>query len=151
MLFPLLAAAGLVFDPVVEHLHDPMELAVAPDGSLFIVEREGRILHAKPETGALLEIGRLAVTALREEKSDSDWAREDGLLGIALDTRFADNQRLYLYYSHPDLLLNRLSRFTLSHGLLDPASEQVLLDIPTDRKNRVCHQGGSLDSAQQDT
>jgi len=145
MLTPLLAAASLVFDPLVGNLRDPMELAVAPDGSLFVVEREGRILRANPATGGLFEIGRLEVTALRESAPDSPWAREDGLLGIALDPGFADNRHLYLYYSHPEQLLNRLSRFTLSQGRLDPASEQVLLDVPTDRKDRVCHQGGCLE------
>ncbi|MCW1925519.1 PQQ-dependent sugar dehydrogenase [Luteolibacter arcticus] len=127
-----------------EGLRDPMEIAVAPDGDLFVVEREGRVLRVRPATGGVFVIGELPVTALRETDKDTPWAREDGLLGIALDPGFASNRRLYLYYSHPKELLNRLSRFELKGGILDLASEKVLLDIPTDRRNKVCHHGGSL-------
>ena len=127
-----------------ESLRDPMEIALAPDGDLFVVEREGRILRVRPSTGGVFEIGNLEVTALREADKDSAWAREDGILGITLDPAFSRNRRLYLYYSHPKELLNRLSRFELKDGKLDPTSEKVLLDVVTDRRNRVCHQGGSL-------
>ena len=41
-------------------------------------------------------------------------------------------------------MLNRLSRFTLKNGKLDMDSESILLDIPTDRRDHVCHQAGSL-------
>ncbi len=127
-----------------EGLHDPMELAVAPGGNLIVIEREGRVLRVHPATGGVFEIGKVAVTALRASDSKSVWAREDGLLGLALDPGFATNQRLYLYYSHPEKMLNRLSRFQLKDGKLDLNSETILLDIPTDRRDSVCHQAGSL-------
>ena len=127
-----------------ETLRDPMELAVAPGGNLIVIEREGRVLRVHPATGGVFEIGNVPVTALRSSDSKSAWAREDGLLGLALDPNFATNQRLYLYYSHPEKLLNRLSRFQLKDGKLDLTSEAILLDIPTDRRDTVCHQGGSL-------
>lgn len=126
------------------NLLDPMEIAVAPDGDLFVIEREGRLLRVRPSTGGVFVIGELKVTALRQSDAGSPWAREDGGLGLALDPAFATNRRLYLYYSHPEQLLNRLSRFELKDGRLDLASEKVLLDIPTDRRDRVCHHGGSL-------
>ena len=127
-----------------ETLRDPMELAVAPGGNLIVIEREGRLLRVHPATGGVFEIGNVPVTALRSSDSKSAWAKEDGLLGLALDPSFATNQRLYLYYSHPEKLLNRLSRFQLKDGKLDLTSESVLLDVATDRRDTVCHQGGSL-------
>jgi cytochrome c len=127
-----------------ESLRDPMEIAVAPDGDLFVVEREGRVLRVRPSTGGVFEIGNLPVTALKQAESNSPWAREDGILGIALDPAFAKNQRVFLYYSHAKEMLNRLSRFTLKDGKLDLASEKVVLDVATDRRDRVCHHGGSL-------
>jgi cytochrome c len=127
-----------------EALRDPMELAVAPGGNLIVIEREGRMLRIHPATGGVFEMGKLPVTALRSSDSKSVWAREDGLLGLALDPDFAANQQLYLYFSHPQDMLNRLARFTVKDGLLDLSSEQVLLDIPTDRRDSVCHQAGSL-------
>lgn len=129
---------------IASGLHDPMEISVAPDGDVFVIEREGRVLRVRPSTGGVFEIGAIPVTALREADSKTNWAREDGLLGLTLDPAFAKNQRLYLYYSDPVKLLNRLSRFTLKDGRIDPASEKMLLEIPTDRRDKVCHHGGSL-------
>ena len=127
-----------------EGLRDPMEIAIAPGGNIIVIEREGRVLRVHPATGGVFEMGTVPVTALRDTDPKSAWAREDGLLGLALDPGFATNQRLFLYYSHPEKLLNRLSRFTLKDGKLDLASESVLLEIPTQRNDTVCHQGGSL-------
>lgn len=138
------AAAEIESAYFAGNLRDPMEIAVAPDGDLFVIEREGRLLRVRPSTGGVFVVGELKVTALRSSDPSSNWAREDGGLGLALDPAFATNRRLYLYYSHPELLLNRLSRFELKDGRLDPASEKVLLDVPTDRRDRVCHHGGSL-------
>lgn len=137
-------ASGIESTVIYGKLRDPMEVAVAPDGDLIVVEREGRVLRIRPTTGGVFEIGHVEVSALRVTDLRSSWGREDGMLGVALDPEFATNQRLYLYYSHPQEILNRLSRFELKEGKLDPASEKVLLDIPTDRDNRVCHPGGSL-------
>ena len=137
-------AAGIQSTFFAEGLRDPMELAVAPGGNLIVIEREGRVLRVHPATGGVFEMGTVPVTALRPTDPKSAWAREDGLLGLALDPAFATNQRLYLYYSHPEKILNRLSRFSLKDGKLDLASESVLLEIPTQRNDTVCHQGGSL-------
>ena len=138
-------AAPLVKDTIVSGLKDPMELAIAPDGTFFVTEREGRLLRVNPETGALFEIGNIAVEHLKITDRDSVYAREDGLQGIALDPDFAKNQRMYIFYSAPDVLMDRLSRFTLKDGKLDPASELKLIDIPIERENKVCHHGGSVE------
>ncbi|MEK7953458.1 PQQ-dependent sugar dehydrogenase [Luteolibacter soli] len=137
-------AAEIQSTTIVDNLRDPMEITLVPNGDIIVIEREGRVLRVRPSTGGVFEIGEVPVTALREADRNSPWAREDGLLGVTLDPAFAKNRRLYLYYSHPKEMLNRLSRFELKDGKLDLSSEKVLLDIPTDRRDRVCHHGGSL-------
>lgn len=144
LLWPTLLLGEWQTTFVASDLRDPMEISLAPNGDVYVIEREGRVLRVQPATGAVMEIGILPVTALRETNKDSTWAREDGLLGLALDPKFASNQRLYLYFSAPDKMLNRLSRFTLRDGKLDLTSEKMLLEIPTDRRDKVCHQAGSL-------
>lgn len=139
------SAAPLTKEPIIGGLKDPMEVAIAPDGNLFVIEREGRVLRVNPHTGGIFEIGDIKVEALREADAKSNYAREDGLLGIALDPDFAKNQRIFLYYSAPDVIANRLSRFTLRDGKIDPASELKLLEVPTERENKVCHHGGSVE------
>lgn len=129
---------------IAEGFRDPMSIAPAPDGDVYVVEREGKLLRVHPATGGVFEIGDLPVSALRASAPKSESAREDGLQGIALDPDFAKNQRLYLYYSHPQHQIDRLSRFQLSDGKLDLASELVLVDIPVERDKTVCHHGGSV-------
>jgi cytochrome c len=140
----VLAASPVQKLTLAEGLHDPMSLAVAPDGDVYVVEREGRLLRVRPDTGGVFEIGNLTVSALRTSDRGSNSAVEDGLQGIAVDPKFATNRWIYLYYSHPEKLLDRLSRFTIQAGKLDPASELVMLDVPSERHDRICHHGGSV-------
>lgn len=138
-------AAPLVKETLATGFRDPMEVAIAPDGDFYVVEREGRVLRINPNTGGIFVIGEIEVEALRSADPKSNYAREDGLLGIALDPDFAKNQRLFLFFSAPDVVACRLSRFTLKDGKIDPASELKLLEIPTERTNKVCHLGGSVE------
>ncbi len=138
------SAAPLQKDTIAEGFRDPMSLAIAPDGDVYVVEREGRLLRIRPDTGGVFEIGNLPVSALRATDPKSDSAVEDGLQGIALDPDFAKNQRLFLFYSDPEKLIDRLSRFQLKDGKLDPDSEQMVLEIPVERHDRICHHGGSV-------
>ena len=138
------AAAPLLKETLATGFRDPMEIAIAPDGDFYVVEREGRVLRVDPNTGGTFVIGEIAVQALTSTDSKSNYAREDGLLGIALDPNFVKNQRLFLFYSAPDVIAHRLSRFTIKNGKIDPASELKMLEIPTERENRVCHDGGSV-------
>ena len=112
---------------------EPMSLAPAPDGSVLFVERGGALKRWDPTSGATSVIGTLAVRT----------SGEHGLLGIALDPAFAANGRIFLFYAPKGTpVINRVSRFTLEGGELDPASEVVLLEIPTEKG--CCHVAGSL-------
>jgi uncharacterized repeat protein (TIGR03806 family) len=71
---------------------------------------------------------------------------EAGLLGMAFDPNFATNRRVYLSYTaNPtvagSVLESRISRFTESGGVLNPASEEILLTIPQPFEN---HNGGNI-------
>lgn len=130
--------------PIAEGLRDPMAMAVTPDSQLIVIEREGRVLRVNPLTGGVFEIFQLKVSALHESNSGSPDAREEGLLGIALDPKFASNQWIYLHFSDPDRPANRLSRFTLKNGVIDPASELKMLEYPIERDKKVCHLAGAM-------
>ena len=116
-------------------LTDPMEIDIASDGRVFIVEWAGAIKIWEPETNEMRVIGWLAV-----EKDI-----EDGLLGIALDPGFDSNNWVYIYYSPvtDGQKLNRLSRFVYDGRRIDMASEIALLEIPVQRI-QCCHSGGSV-------
>ncbi len=118
---------------LVSGLKQPMELAVAPDGTLYFIEFEGRLKCLSPGATEPRLIGELTVTT----------AQENGLIGLCLDPHFSDNGHLYLQYSPPDFEGQHVSRFTIRDGLLDPASEKLLLAFQEQRKE-CCHHAGSM-------
>ena len=113
---------------------DPLELAVAPDGRVFYIERAGNVKIYKPQTSSIALAGHINVETFIE----------DGLLGITLDPGFATNNWLYLFYSPAGSSAEQhVSRFTLTGDFIDMASEKILLVIPTQRQE-CCHSAGSL-------
>ncbi len=122
-------------DALVTGMTEPMELELLPDGRPIWVERRGKIHVYDPDYEMAVQVAELDVHAVHE----------DGLLGIALDPSFADNNWMYLYYSPPgEKSVNRLSRFQFVDDEVDHDSEQVILDVPVDR-NECCHSGGSIE------
>ncbi|MFN4000159.1 PQQ-dependent sugar dehydrogenase [Algoriphagus sp.] len=119
---------------LVEKLNEPMEIEVLDNFDVLFIERAGKIRKYVSESGQIEEIGFLDVYS----------QAEDGLLGLARDPKFAQNQWIYLYYSPVgELEINRLSRFTLVDGLLDKSTEKIMLEVPVFRG--CCHSGGSLE------
>ena len=119
----------------------PMELAVAPDGRVFYIERDGRVKIIKPD-GKVVLAGKLPVFD----------GLEDGMLGLTLDPNFAKNNWLYLNRSLPDTFKDangqkagkiRSARFTLKGDTLDLGSEKTLVEVQTQRE-QCCHVGGSM-------
>ncbi len=114
--------------------HDPMEIAVAKDGRVFYVERLGVVKLCQPDTQAAKVVGKLTVFE----------TLDNGLLGLTLDPDFARNGWLYLFYSPVGVNENRVARFTLNGDALDLVSEKILLRIPVQREQPICHTGGSM-------
>ena len=114
-------------------LSQPMEIAVAADGRVFVIEREGNVRIYKPDSGATVLAAHISVFS----------EIEDGLLGIVLDPGFATNQWLYLMYSPPSPSVQHISRFTVIGDTIDLSSEKLLLEVPTQRSH-CCHSAGSL-------
>ena len=57
-----------------ENTQNPMELDVAPDGRVFYIERDGRLMIWKPNTQQTVTAGTVPVTT----------SQENGLLGLQL-------------------------------------------------------------------
>ena len=113
---------------------DPMELVIANDGRVFYVERGGALKIIDAAGNSTTTAGRL----------DVHNGHEDGLLGIALDPDFDENQWIYLFYSPAGGAPRQyISRFEMDGNTLDGSSEQILLEIATQRV-QCCHSGGSL-------
>lgn len=75
---------------VTTGLKNPVHLAVAPDGRVFIADlNSGEIRLYKPGSSATTVAG----------KAPSRYNNEDGLLGVALHPRFAQNGFLFAMYT----------------------------------------------------
>jgi glucose/arabinose dehydrogenase len=137
----------------VDKTGEPISLAVLPDRRVLHTARDGRVWLTTPNSTTSLA-GTINVYS----------HDEDGLQGVAVDPDFATNKWVYLFYA-PRLTTpltdaptdgtaadfapykghNNLSRFKLGDdGKLDLASEQTILQVPTDRGS-CCHVGGDID------
>ncbi|MEI7700851.1 MAG: PQQ-dependent sugar dehydrogenase [Planctomycetia bacterium] len=114
-------------------LVQPMELAVAPDGTVFFIEISGKLRAIAPGSKEIQLVGELTVTT----------EQENGLIGMALDPNFAETHWIFLQYSPPDYPGQHISRFTLVNGKLDVSTEKLLLKFEEQRKE-CCHHAGSL-------
>ncbi|OGO52775.1 MAG: hypothetical protein A2148_05160 [Chloroflexi bacterium RBG_16_68_14] len=68
---------------------------------------------------------------------------EEGLLGLAFSPGFESDGRVFLYYTAgvPGNRRSVISRFLVRDGTLDPATEQVVLEVP--QPYRI-HNGGQI-------
>ncbi len=119
---------------VATKLVQPMELDIASDGRIFLIELSGVVKLIEPQTGSVSEIAKLDVFT----------EQENGLIGLALDPNFADTRWVYLQYSRPDFTGQTISRFKFVDEKLDLSSEQRLFQYEEQRRE-CCHHAGSLE------
>jgi glucose/arabinose dehydrogenase len=126
--------SGFAETQVASGLASPTAMAFAPDGRLFVCQQSGALRVIK--NGALL--GTPFVTL------NVDSAGERGLLGVAFDPAFANNNFVYLYYTATTPTThNRVSRFTANGDTAAPSSEFVILELD-DLSGATNHNGGAL-------
>lgn len=131
---------------VAEGLVSPVALVQLSDGRLLVADQTGLVWTTGAGGGEprpYLDLRDRIV----ELTPDYD---ERGLLGLALHPGFADNGRLFVYYTAPggplEGYVERVSEFTASPpdaGRADPATERVVLEDPRDSVVRN-HNGGQV-------
>lgn len=121
-------------------LDEPTELTVLPDLGVLIAERKGDIKYYNP---ADKTISRVAHLDVYDKALHAKVNVEMGLLGIQADPHYDSNHWVYVYYSPTGKSVDRLSRFKFENLHFNLKSEQVILEVPTDREI-CCHTGGSI-------
>lgn len=125
----------------VGEFYEPTEMAILPNKDVLIAERRGGIKHYNAETEELTDIATLDVYHTSGVQGVN---AEEGLMGLQKDPNYSENNWIYVYYSPSgQLQVNRLSRFKFADGKWDMSSEQVILDVASDRYI-CCHTGGSI-------
>lgn len=121
-------------------LPEPMDLAFAPDGALWITGRQGDLWRLDPATRHRHRVGRLP----------TDASGDRGLHGLALSPDFPSRAGLFVFYHAPQhppgKYRSRVSRFEVlgrgTNSVLDLASERILLEF--DGEEGAQHVGGGL-------
>ncbi|MFT7159909.1 MAG: cytochrome c [Bacteroidia bacterium] len=120
---------------LAENLDEPMEMDVLDKYSVIFVERKGNLRVLNTITQKLETVAKMPVYT----------KQEDGLIGIAVDPNYVENNWIYLFYSPVgDIPKQHVSRFVFDGKTLDMESEKVVLEIPNQR-DECCHSGGSLE------
>ena len=126
--------AGFTDTPVTSALSAPTAMALASDGRFFVAEQSGALRVVK--NGALLS-APFAVLAV-----DDDGER--GLLGVALDPDFANNQFVYVYSTTASgTKRNLVTRFHAQGDLAEPGSETVIFELDP-LSGATNHNGGAI-------
>jgi glucose/arabinose dehydrogenase len=118
----------------INGLANPTAMEIAPDGRIFVCQQGGSLRVIK--NGVLLSTPFLTLSV------DSNGER--GLLGIAFDPNFANNNFLYVYYTVPVTPRhNRVSRFTANGDVVVAGSEQIILELDN-LSSATNHNGGAI-------
>ncbi|MEQ9378509.1 MAG: PQQ-dependent sugar dehydrogenase [Imperialibacter sp.] len=117
-------------------VNEPMELDILPDGKLLFIEREGNLKMFDPESNE--------TKILHTFKVNTEGNYEDGMLGLAVDPNYDQNNWIYIYYSPlGGASRQNLSRFTLLADSLIVGSEKIVLEVGVQRET-CCHSGGGI-------
>jgi glucose/arabinose dehydrogenase len=109
-------------------------LAFAPDGRLFFTERGGAVRVW--QGGAVATFATVPTVTTEANGSYS----ERGLLGLAIDPRFASNRFVYAFYSDTNRTEQKVIRWRDCAGVGRDATVLVTLPAGSD----CCHKGGRL-------
>jgi len=83
---------GFEEQTIVSGLSRPTTMAWAPDGRMFVVEKNGMLKVVAP--------GAQTATVVADYSSEVNHYSDRGLLGLAVDSGFAQNGYLYLLYTY---------------------------------------------------
>ncbi|MBC8111963.1 MAG: PQQ-dependent sugar dehydrogenase [Verrucomicrobia bacterium] len=113
---------------------DPTDMVIAPDGRIFITEKNGKILVVKNN--------QLLATPFVDISANVDNFNERGLGHLVLDPGFSTNGFIYVYYTVKGQSRNRVSRFKAS-GDVATGGEVIVMDI-SPVPNTTIHNGGAM-------
>jgi len=131
---------------LVDGLGEPVSLDISANGEKIIwIERKGNIYWYDLNKKKQYSAGSIPIYS-------AEGFGEFGLLTIALDPNFNANNFAYFMYntkykSSDEKVIQRISRFTFNKGVIDLASEKVMIDVPSD--DTCCHTGGNMEFDQQ--
>ncbi|MFK7963444.1 MAG: sorbosone dehydrogenase family protein [Burkholderiaceae bacterium] len=129
---PVLAqnAPKLKQTAILEDLENPWDMAFLEDGTMFYTEKcKGlSVRMASGETKAILGMG--GVEGYASTADDLFCEGQAGMMGVAVDPKFAENRRIYVYSTSKMVTphTNRLMRFVVSDDFSGVADRTDIVD-----------------------
>ena len=137
LLFSAAIARGAVnLELVANGLDQPVAITHAGDARLFITQQSGTVV--------IHEGGSIRPTPFLDVRSLVLCCGEQGLLSIAFHPRYAENGRVFVYYTNRngDNVVARYTRSATDPDTVNPASGVILLTIA--HPSNTNHNGGQL-------
>lgn len=139
---------------IADNMVSPIGMAAAPDetGRLFVIDQIGKVWIVN-QSGEKLEAPFLDVTGLIVTLNPG--YDERGLLGLAFHPDYAENGRVFAYYTAPPPPggpepgaewnnISRISEFSVSPSdpnHVDLSTEEIILEVNQPQSN---HEGGTI-------
>ncbi len=121
---------------------EPTEMTVLPNNDVLIGQRRGEVMLYSAKENKVTQVGVLEVYS--KTLNTPGVNAEEGLMGLQKDPHYEDNHWIYIYYAPTgDASVNRLSRFKYADGVFEKNSEQIILEVNSQREI-CCHTGGSI-------
>ena len=143
---PFPPAKDFAVETVATNLSNPMEMSISGD-LVFIAELHGNIKVVDLTSGITRVVAHLEVD-YRKQGPKWSWDVESGVLGIAVDPDFEKTKWVYICYTRPGGWSVKhdhvVSRFRYEDGLINKATEQVIIKTPSFRDKDRIHEAGSL-------
>lgn len=123
-------APSLKHSVVLDNLENPWDMAFLDDGTMFYTEKCKGLSVRMPsgETKALLGMG--GVDGYASQADDLFCEGQAGMMGVAVDPKFSDNRRIYVYstskMSTPHT--NRLMRLVVSDDFSNVSERTDIVD-----------------------
>ena len=112
---------------------NPVAMAIAPDGRIFITEKNGKVLIIRDD--------KLVTTPFITFNNIDDF-NERGLSGIAFHPDFENNPYIYFYYTLKDANHNRIVRVKANGDVAIPGTEEVLMEL--NQLSGTIHNAGAM-------
>lgn len=128
---------------LTEGMDEPMEMDFTPEGRVLIVERKGGLKSFNTKTNQVKLIATIPVNTKYTSKQGAVTEAEEGLMGIVVHPKFAENHWIYMYYADPSETKHVLARWELHDDSLYAETKKIILEIPTQRET-CCHTGGGM-------
>jgi len=126
----------IVLEPFADGFEAPVFATHDGTGSgvMYVVEQVGTVQGVAPD-GTVMDPPLLNISDIVHAEG------EQGLLGLAFHPDYGTNGRVFVYYTPVDGSSQVVSEFLAADGIVDPASERKILEMPDFASN---HNGGML-------